>query len=205
LEEQTKQDRGTRPLSEWSDKELLAHLEGEGRFAVTVLEDEVAKRWAGSMALVERLKDVLHRDQTELAGAMDLIRVTAEGYGWVAVSRGSYEWDDDEYRLEMKRMVHTIIDMSRKALNASGDLAHRECCGRTAGSEMGDLIQPGLRVTVFDPRLYVNDKKTPLSVTMQPARVERRYRRDGRDVIDVTFERDGYLSRAHFVDGVQPL
>jgi signal peptidase I len=42
-------------------------------------------------------------------------------------------------------------------------------------------ILPGDRVVVFDPRLYVDDVRTPLSYTMRPAIVMRRY---GMKIVD---------------------
>jgi hypothetical protein len=68
---------------------------------------------------------------------------------------------------------------------------------------------PGSRVAVFDPRLYVNDVKTPLSVTAQPATVVRWYgyisKHCGRyeSVIDVTFDYDGRESHGHFTSGAR--
>lgn len=81
-------------------------------------------------AEVEHLKDVLHRDQTGLAKALAEIGQTVAGYSWVASNRGPYEWDDDVYRLEMGRFLKDVGDRAAAALKASGDLAHRECCGR---------------------------------------------------------------------------
>lgn len=67
---------------------------------------------------------------------------------------------------------------------------------------------PGDKVSVFDPRLFVDDIKTPLSLTMQPATVLCLYRtNDGwRDlVMDVRFDRDGYESVCHFAWGMKHL
>ena len=86
---------------------------------------------AGELARqVEHLRDVLHRDQTGLAAALASIVKTVEGYSWVAQNRGPYEWDDDEYRKEMGRMLDDVGKQAADALTASGKLAHRECCGR---------------------------------------------------------------------------
>lgn len=65
----------------------------------------------------------------------------------------------------------------------------------------------GDRVRVFDTRLFVDDIKTPLSKTIQPATVLRSYRTpDWADnVVDVRFDRDGYESRGHFTWAVEPL
>jgi hypothetical protein len=78
---------------------------------------------------------------------------------------------------------------------------------------MQDEIMPGDRVLVFDPRRYINDVKTPLSMTMRPATVVRRYgmwdRYDGErvnypDVVDVQWE-NGSITKAHFTDEVEKI
>ena len=79
---------------------------------------------------------------------------------------------------------------------------------RRAPSDGSASFAVGDRVKVFDPRLFVNDIKTPKSLTMQPATVLRLYRtNDGwRDlVMDVRFDRDGYESKCHFAWGVEHL
>lgn len=84
-------------------------------------------------------------------------------------------------------------------------------------SGTADSIAEGARVIVFDPRLYVDDARTPLSVTMQPATVLRRYLKSWRrdisrgpvmgydDVVDVRFDHDGRESRAHFTSYLKKL
>jgi hypothetical protein len=77
-------------------------------------------------------------------------------------------------------------------------------------------IMPGDRVSVFDPQLYVDDKKTPLSVTVRPATVVRRYGKKVfypssmtkpwlyLDLVDVEFDhRLGDVSKGHFTSGVR--
>jgi len=77
-------------------------------------------------------------------------------------------------------------------------------------------IKPGDRVLVFDPRLFKDDRRTPLQFTYRPATVLNRYIRQpsynpngdnkGRDVIDVKFDhRPHAVSTAHFVEYVRPL
>ena len=57
----------------------------------------------------------------------------------------------------------------------------------------------GDRVRVFDARLYVDDRTTPLSVTIQAGTIERLWKTDdGQPVADVRIDRDGWLSRGHF-------
>lgn len=71
-------------------------------------------------------------------------------------------------------------------------------------------IEAGMRVKVFDNSLYVDDKKTPLIKTMQPATVIRRYMLSNSyggssDVCDVRFDHDGRESNAHFTNMIQHL
>ena len=57
----------------------------------------------------------------------------------------------------------------------------------------------GDRVRVFDARLFVDDRKTPLSVTMQVGTIKHLWTTDdGQPVADVRLDRDGRLSRGHF-------
>lgn len=72
-------------------------------------------------------------------------------------------------------------------------------------------IMPGDRVLVFDSRLFKNDRDTPLSVTMKPATVIRRYGYrsplfgwEYPDCCDVLFDhRPEQESRGHFTDMIR--
>lgn len=72
-----------------------------------------------------------------------------------------------------------------------------------------DNIYPGDRVKLFDHRLFKNDRTTPLSVTVQPATVLRRYGYKSQmfgeypDLIDVRFDHDGRESCGHFTEYTQ--
>jgi hypothetical protein len=79
---------------------------------------------------VERLKDVLHTDRSGLAAALEEVWRTAGGYAWAAEGRGPYEYDDEEYRAEIGRMVREICALAQRGLEESGNLAHAECCDR---------------------------------------------------------------------------
>jgi hypothetical protein len=65
----------------------------------------------------------LARDRTGLGKALADIVVRAKSSAWVAEGRGSYEWDDDEYRKETRRMLDAIIGIAEPALRASGQAA----------------------------------------------------------------------------------
>jgi len=68
---------------------------------------------------------------------------------------------------------------------------------------------PGTRVRVFDSRLYINDKKTPLSFTMKPATVVKWYGYRSSyntnwiysDCVDVRFDHRKEVSKEHFTNG----
>jgi hypothetical protein len=78
-------------------------------------------------------------------------------------------------------------------------------------------IMPGDRISVFDPRLFIDDKRTPLSTTMKPATVVCRYGKKVfwphmdkpwiyPDLVDVEFDhRPGEVSKGHFTSGVKIL
>ena len=70
-------------------------------------------------------------------------------------------------------------------------------------------LWPDDRVMVFDNRLWKNDFDTPLSVTLQPATILRRYGMVSAlgwnypDLVDVRFDHDGRESRCHFTDYIR--
>jgi len=76
-------------------------------------------------------------------------------------------------------------------------------------------ILPGVRVMVFDPRLFKDDVTTPLSHTVRPATVVSRYGKIERyyeervqypDLVDVRFDhRPNDISGGHFTSGVHLL
>lgn len=72
---------------------------------------------------------------------------------------------------------------------------------------MPQTIMPRDRVQVFDPRLFENDKSTPISVTVKPATIVQRYGKmslfDSRysDLVDVRFDhRPNEISIGHFTE-----
>ena len=71
---------------------------------------------------------------------------------------------------------------------------------------------PGTEVVVFDPRLYVDDIKTPLSITLQRATVVCWYGQRANKIlgdyvypslIDVKLHRNGRISHGHFTDCIR--
>jgi len=84
-------------------------------------------------------------------------------------------------------------------------------------NDLRDIL-PGDRVLVFDYLLYKDDVKTPLSFTLRPATVVRRYGELATrypisemtlgpypDLVDVRFDHRDRISRGHFTDGVELL
>ncbi len=71
--------------------------------------------------------------------------------------------------------------------------------GITKGTRKPDAL-------VYDWSLFVDDKTTPLDVTMQPATILRRYKLpDGRDAVDVVFHHDMRRSNGHFTWSIEEL
>lgn len=76
-------------------------------------------------------------------------------------------------------------------------------------------IMPGSRVLVFDSSLFIDDVTTPLSYTLRPATVIRRYGRLRKDygndlilgpypdLVDVVFDHREGVSKGHFTNSVQ--
>jgi len=100
--------------------ETLRDVEG----IVPSAPDDVSKD-----AQIERLKNVLHRDRSGLASALGRVRQIIGGYEWATTSRGPYEYHDDEYKREFGRCIDQVSTVCNDALEASGKLAHAECCG----------------------------------------------------------------------------
>ena len=66
-------------------------------------------------------------------------------------------------------------------------------------------LKIGDKVMVFDHRIYIDDKITPKEMTFKSANVLKIYKTDkyDEDVVDVRFDYDGRISRAHFVWGIE--
>lgn len=67
---------------------------------------------------------------------------------------------------------------------------------------------PGTRVIVFNARIYKDDKKTPLSMTMQKATVIKWYGQKTiygqySNLIAVQFDGEATVSNGHFADHVE--
>ncbi len=69
-------------------------------------------------------------------------------------------------------------------------------------------LKKGDRVKVFDHRLYIDDKKTPLSITMKKATVIKIYIEEddpNRKLTDVRFDYREGISKGHFIWGIRPI
>jgi hypothetical protein len=74
--------------------------------------------------------EALHRDQTGLAKALNAVLDVLDSYSWLAEgSRGSYEWDDDDYYKEIGRCFDAISEVCELALRRSGE-SHQICCDK---------------------------------------------------------------------------
>jgi hypothetical protein len=83
---------------------------------VAVTEDE-------ANAEVVRVRALIHRDRTGLAEAIERMVKEAAGRLWVTDGRGPYAWDDERYKEEAGRALRAVIEVGRKALSDSDDLA----------------------------------------------------------------------------------
>jgi cell division septum initiation protein DivIVA len=99
---------------------LAADPHGRDRIAFA----DLRTRLSAAEAEVERLKGLLHRDQTGLAAALVAAKTRARAGRWISEGRGSYEWDDDGYRKETGALVDDIVTLCEDALHASGNLAN---------------------------------------------------------------------------------
>lgn len=79
--------------------------------------------------------------------------------------------------------------------------------------KMINEIFPGTRVMIFDPSLYIDDIKTPLTKTVKPATVVSRYGMKClvlgelctyTDLVDVVFDhRPNKISHGHFTNSIK--
>lgn len=61
--------------------------------------------------LVAPIQAVLERDRTKVAECLTAVKSELNSYSWLIDSRGSYEWNDDRWHEEFKR-VHEAITKS---------------------------------------------------------------------------------------------
>lgn len=74
-------------------------------------------------ARVKELEAALRHDQTGLADALSKCKAAAENRKWIVEGRGSYTWDDDEYRREAGYALDEITALCGTALNESWNKA----------------------------------------------------------------------------------
>ncbi len=67
---------------------------------------------------------------------------------------------------------------------------------------IGNIFKKGDRIKVFDPSLFIDDIKTPLSTTMQNCTVLKFYTtKDNRHyLVDVRFDYNNKISCCHFTN-----
>jgi len=62
-------------------------------------------------AVVSELKEALKADASDLWDVTNAIRKVIKSYEWIQEGRGSYAWDDDEYRKEAGRAFDEILNL----------------------------------------------------------------------------------------------
>lgn len=84
---------------------------------------------ADAKTQMDKMHDMLHTDATGLVRGLEQVLGLVAGYEWVTEGRGPYEWDDDEYRKEMRRMLDGIRAVSQEHIDRwrRGPLP-RPCC-----------------------------------------------------------------------------
>jgi hypothetical protein len=83
-----------------------------------------------SQSRISELEEALHHDKTGLANAVAECRTVAEGRLWILEGRGSYTWDDEEYRKEAGYALHEVIELCKNALNDSWKVASAALDGK---------------------------------------------------------------------------
>ena len=114
----------TEPEDRTGCRDMAPVADELNRLAARVKELEAEK---------ERLKDVLHLDQTGLAAGINACREAARGWSWLAAGEwGSYDYTqhtEETLRGEVRNLLDAIEERGLRALQKSGKLAHAECCG----------------------------------------------------------------------------
>ena len=112
--------------------------------------------------------------------------------------------------LSLPHLVYLKTSPDGRLVRRSGAEQHK-----TTRHERKTTMQtfyPGTEVVVFDPRLYVDDIKTPLSITLQRATVVCWYGQRANKIlgdyvypslIDVKLHRNGRISHGHFTDCIR--
>lgn len=93
-------------------------------------------------AEVKRVRDLIDRDRTGLAAALDNVRKILEGYGWLAEygGWGSYDYTQQTVttlRKEIGWMMDAALTAIKKGMNESGDRANSAFHPERAVDEKG--------------------------------------------------------------------
>lgn len=72
-----------------------------------------------------------HEEQLDVRTKVGEIRLTMDRWRWVLDSRGSYEWDDDRYRLEFGACLDSIESLLSGLIHGTST-SHTLCCDRYA-------------------------------------------------------------------------
>jgi hypothetical protein len=82
-----------------------------------LVASEVHKAVVKERIEINRLHDMLHRDQTNLARGLEQVLGLVAGFEWTATTRGPYEWDDDDFHKEMGSMLSQIRAAAQNAID----------------------------------------------------------------------------------------
>lgn len=132
-----------RQASEWchwtTDRTVHAHY-------CDTLTADLEARDAEHEAEAKRLKGLIDRDGTGLAAALVEVKKRAEGGRWISEGRGSYKYDEDDYRKETGWLVADVVRIAAEALRASGNLANEafhptEALATLSRQGEGDVVE----------------------------------------------------------------
>lgn len=71
---------------------------------------------------IAELEAVIERDRTQFAEVVGRLKGVVRNYLWLTEGRGSYEWDDDRYRVEFYKAAHAWLEEVRVLEKLAQDL-----------------------------------------------------------------------------------
>lgn len=89
--------------------------------------------------------EALHADQTGLVKTLHEIQDVMDQWDWMHEGRASFDWDDDEYRLEFGRCMDAINRKIGEAFERR-NAAHEICCHEYRHIRTGEKLAVQLRL-----------------------------------------------------------
>ena len=111
------------PFIEWGEREDEVSRLRVQVDELTAQRDAFGQKAHRLQEEVLRVRSLIDRDRTGLAEAVERMVKEAGSRMWITESRGPYAWDDEKYKAEVGIALRAVIEIGKKALNASGDNA----------------------------------------------------------------------------------